>query len=369
MEYLKTANTQYHSSFRDRTRHAQLSILDRTIRTLAGQPWRYLAQPLMRRRATVFMLHRERDDAAGVPGYCQSEVRHAIGQLREAGARFVSLRELVAYGRRHGTFPANAVAFTIDDGFNDNGNLARVFVSEGAPVTIFLITGLMDGTTWPWDDRVAYALRGCAMPAASIQLPDGAWTHPLGTPADRSEAAESLQNRIKGLPQDDLEALLRRVFEDLGVDVPTTPPSAYRPLGWDAARELECLGVEFGPHSVSHRIFSGLSVSAARGELADSWQRLRAELAQPLNIFAWPTGRLRDFTARDVGLARELGLGAAVASADDYATIEQGSGDDGWYSLRRWSWPARTRDLLQHGSWVERAKQLVRTHARHNPSQ
>ena len=337
-----------------------MPVLDPVIHALSGKTGRALARPLMRGRATVFMLHREQREDLGILGHSQAELRAAIATLRRSGAHFVSLREMIAHARQHGDFPADAVAFTIDDGFADQARLATVCVEQGVPVTVFLVTGFLDGLTWPWDDRVALAIRTCPGDEARVQLPDGEWVHSLATPGDRLRAIPSLQDRLKQVRQDDLETLLAAVFRDLGVEVPRQPPDVQKPLTWDDVRQLEQAGVDFGPHSVTHRIFSRLEEATARREILASQQRLQEELTRPLDIMAWPTGRADDFTARDCGLARESGLAACFATCDDYASIADPTDTDALFKLRRFSLPTNPRHLLQYGSWIERAKQVVR---------
>lgn len=337
-----------------------MPVLDPVIHALSGKTGRALARPLMRGRATVFMLHRERREDLGILGHSRDELRAAIAMLRRSGARFVSLRELVASARQHGQFPADAVAFTIDDGFADQARLANVCVEQGVPVTVFLVTGFLDGLTWPWDDRIALAVQRCPGSEARVQLPDGKWHHSLATDEERQRAIPALQNRLKQLRQDDLETLLEGVFRDLQVEIPRDPPTVQAPLTWDQVRGLERAGVDFGPHSVTHRIFSRLDEATARGEILASRRRLQEELHRPLDIMAWPTGRADDFTARDCGLARESGLAACFATCDDYASIADPTDADALFKLRRFSLPTNPRHLLQYGSWIERAKQMVR---------
>lgn len=314
----------------------------------------------MRHRAAVFMMHREMRPEDGIGGHTLEETRWALRRLRASGANFKSLSELVDCAARTGEFPPDSVAFTIDDGFADQARLAQVFQEEGVPVTIFLITGFLDGLTWPWDDRVALAVRESPLQTARIELPDGEWSHSLSSPGSRRLAVQSLQARLKSVPQDGFEELLRPVFASLQVRVPESPPPSHAPLTWSQARELESAGVDFGPHSVTHRIFSRLSDDAASEEIAGSWRRLRQELRRPLDIFAWPTGRPSDFTARDQHLARDSGLRACFATGDDYSLAGPGAGSDALFGLKRFALPHSERYLLKYSSWIERAKQVVR---------
>jgi len=51
-------------------------------------------RPLVRGHATVFTLHRFRDDARGISGYPPDLLREVLGRLRKDGHRFLSLDAL-----------------------------------------------------------------------------------------------------------------------------------------------------------------------------------------------------------------------------------------------------------------------------------
>ena len=118
------------------------------------------------------------------------------------------------------------------------------------------------------------------------------------------------------------------------MQVPLAPPEEFRAMSWETARSLEREGVDFGPHSISHRIFSRLSDADDWTELATSWQRLQAELKNPLPVFCWPTGRRADFGAREMALARELGLQAAVLTIPDFAHVRPESRTEDLFALK-----------------------------------
>jgi len=139
------------------------------------------------------------------------------------------------------------------------------------------------------------------------------------------------------------------------------PPPAHRPMTWDDARALEPLGIDFAPHSISHRIFSRLSDAEARAEITESWLRLKQELRNPLPLFAWPTGRVGDYTERDVALLPAVGLNVCASAVAGYAEISHEVQPlHGVHNFTRFPFPDRIRDVLQYGSWIERGKELVR---------
>lgn len=69
--------------------------------------------------------------------------------------------------------------------------------------------------------------------------------------------------------------------------------------------------VEIGAHTVSHPRISSLPPDGALRELAGSRQRLRSRLGIECRHFAFPYGRSADCRKRDFDLAREAGFASA----------------------------------------------------------
>jgi len=339
-----------------------MRALDLIVRALTRRSVRSLFQPVVRGRATIFMLHRIARPELNIGGHTVEFVREALRELRESGARFVSMREIVEESLTGSGSSQGTVAFTIDDGFADQAELAReAFVAERCPVTIFLISGFLDGRLWPWDDRLAYILASSTLAELEVSVAGERLRLSLESPLQRSQSLQKLRNRCKTVSNSGLYELVDEIAARAGVSLPAQPPPAYRPMSWDEARALEPLGVELAPHSVSHRIFSQLTAEEARAEIVESWQRLRQELRNPLPLFAWPTGRASDYTDRDLGLLREAGLSVCASAVGDYAYIgRQEALAHGVRVLARFSFPSNVRDVLQYGSWIERGKGIVR---------
>jgi len=335
-------------------------IVNLTVRALSGPIGRRLFAPVMKDRATIFMLHRKSDAEAGIEGHSVEQIKTAITALRESGATIMRLRDLIERWRTEGSVPRNAVAFTIDDGFADQAALIReAFAPLNCPATIFAIAGFLDGKLWPWDDQLAYAFRHSPLDRTELDVYGHRLEVDLSRPNSRDSELERIRDYIKTVPHADLYPLVRSIAQALMVDLPETAPKNYRPMTWDEAREIEVLGSDVAPHSVSHRIFSRLSAEEARSELLRSWERLRQELRNPPAIFAWPTGRRSDFTEKDIKIAQELGLRASVATNDDYAHIPNARDDNAFYRINRFSLPTNIQETLRYGSWVERGRQFL----------
>src|SRR5579871_2081471 len=61
--------------------------------------------------------------------------------------------------------PPKALAITVDDGYRDFLTVAApIFRAHELPVTVYLISGFIDGQLWPWWDRLAYTLQATRKP-------------------------------------------------------------------------------------------------------------------------------------------------------------------------------------------------------------
>ncbi len=330
------------------------------VHALASAPVSRLMSPLLNGRASIFMLHRFCDPDSGLEGHDPSFVRSGLAELRRRRARILSLDELIARAVAGGPIDG-AVAFTMDDGFWDQGAIgAELFLEFDVPLTCFLITGLQDGLLWPWDDRLAHLYAHCTLPRLSAEIAGQPLRQSLHDAEQRRQALRETRALFKRLPFATLEAALAELARRAEVEVPAVPPAQHRPIGWEAARALERRGLRFGPHTLTHGIVSRMTEAEAREQLLGAWQRLQHELASPLDIYGWPTGRHTDFGSRDIAILREAGFRAAVATDDDYAVFPADRRDDAMYALRRFALPSDPLDLLQYGSWIERGKQRLR---------
>jgi Polysaccharide deacetylase len=112
----------------------------------------------------ILMYHRF-PDRSGLEWQC----RH----LREH-YHVISLSEAVCALTSRQPLPPHAVAITIDDGHRDFHQIAwPVFTAYGIPVTVYLVTGFLDGELWLWTDQVRYAFSKTAFIYGLGVLPNG----------------------------------------------------------------------------------------------------------------------------------------------------------------------------------------------------
>ncbi len=307
----------------------------------------------------VFMLHRLAPDGSGAHRHTPAYLRDCLQFLHDRGHTFVSLEDIITALDDGAPLPEKPVAFTMDDGFNDQATLAApVFIEFECPVTIFLISGMLDGDLWPWDDKVAFLIRNTDEKAVELSISGEDQVFRLDNDLNRSAAITTIQNRMKKMDGKNIPDALRLLSETAQVDIPETPPASYQPMTWDMARNLEKRGVCFAPHTVSHRILSKLSAEEAATEIDNSWQRLRDELSSPVPIFCYPTGRAVDFAEREIDLLKKSGFTGAVSTIPAHINIKDSS-ENYRYSLPRYGLPDNFCDFMQYSTWIEYAKNRI----------
>ncbi|NNL67912.1 MAG: polysaccharide deacetylase family protein [Myxococcales bacterium] len=122
-------------------------------------------------------------------------------------------------------------------------------------------------------------------------------------------------------------------------------PEPY--MEWSELREVEAAGVVIGSHAHTHRSLGLLPIGAAREEARRSREVLAAELAGPIESFAYPFGTRADYDAATGQALREAGYaygftskhGAVRAGMDPIelprVKVEGGEG------MRRFRWLCR----------------------------
>ena len=215
-----------------------------------------------------------------------------------------------------GTLPRRAVAVTFDDGYVDNYQYAWPILRRyGIPATMFLVTGALDRKIRLWWDDVADDVQALSRVRATRR----GW--PEGMPS-------WLASRLAGLARgEDARIVARDVVRRFNLQTRqarthalnvlraiTGPPRADRPdlmLTWVQVHEMFRSGICFGAHTLTHAFLDELDLTEAQEEIAGSVARLREELQAPVNIFAYPRGRVASHAQR---VLRDVGITTAVTT-------------------------------------------------------
>ncbi len=198
------------------------------------------------------------------------------------------------------------VNFSIDDVYRDTMEVAApVFRSRNLPVTLFVTTGIPDGTVMLWQA----GLEAILIARDQVVLEDG-----CGADAGTAEAKRRLFGRLAAAWELDAPELRYRRFCALNGHDPAALHDRNA-VSWamlEAVRDDPC--VEIGAHTISHARLSALPLEAARREIAGCRARLQERLGLPVRHFAFPYGRRGDCGERESALAQQAGFATAATT-------------------------------------------------------
>lgn len=308
-------------------------------------------------RIPVFMLHRITNGKGSLPGEIPAETLRAyLTYLSERQYQVLGMEEFLAILDQDKPWPSKSVMFTIDDGFEDQNEVAaRIFDEFGFPLNFFLITGLLDRELWPWDDQITYALYGTEAREAEFTLPSGKSLHVNINSASRRQTARTIRNALKVEKQESVyDWMKRELYAKLAVEFPIDIPEGFRPMSWEDARTLRARGHGVYPHTRSHRILSTLSITEKHEEIQHAQARFTQELGFTPDVFAYPTGRINDYDSDDINELRLAGFRVAFNTVPTYVQPRFPR-----YELPRFSLPQSESAFLQIVNRLEALKERL----------
>jgi len=265
-----------------------------------------VASLVLPNRGCMFTFHRTapRERWAALPNrdfYLDLDfLDRLLRHLASTGWQVVTVEDML---RRAGR--GRLVNFSIDDGYRDTWeHAAPLFRRHGVPMTLYITTGIPDGTLPLHNAGLEAILLREDRVALEGEVLDTA------TPAAKRDAYARISRDWDG-PQ--APARYAAFCAANGAD----PAALDRAHGitWDMLDELgrDPL-VEIGAHTVLHHRLSALTPAAAMREVAGSGERLRARLGVAARHFAFPYGQSGDCGPREFAMAREAGFASAATT-------------------------------------------------------
>ncbi|MFZ5953312.1 MAG: polysaccharide deacetylase family protein [Candidatus Rifleibacteriota bacterium] len=270
---------------------------------------------LQNQACAIFVLHRvEAYDPERLPENEGMKVspcylENIIHEYKKQKIRFVSLEELHTELLSDSGVKEPSVAFTLDDGYEDNYRVAfPLFTREKVPFTVFLTTDFPERKAVLW----WYALEEILLKHDKIDFLN--FSLCTETKRQKSQAFNILRRHILSLPEIDLKTFLEKVFEKFDVDVGFFVEKMA--LSWDQIKEMALSPLcSFGGHSISHRALNSLNQSDLIREIKDGNRLIEERIGKKIDFFAFPFGTENEFGPREVDLALETGI-KAVFRAD-----------------------------------------------------
>lgn len=221
-----------------------------------------------------------------------------------------------------GTLKPRSVAITFDDGYRNNVTSALpVLENYGFPATVYVATGLIGSDKALWPNRVVAAIENTRK--SSIEFHGNVMS--LGSRKDRVRASRDLQRLIKRVFAANTNAGAEEVENICGTAVNPgfRHDHHFSMLDAQTMRETAQKGLmDFGAHTITHPILSGLSDDAVKTEISGSISQVEEASGQACRHFAYPNGSRADFDERAVNLLRAHGLVSAVTTREGCASAQ-----------------------------------------------
>lgn len=276
--------------------------------------FRLLQHAVRRRQAVILTFHRFSGDGDGHPrGMPIRRFAESMEYLIRH-YRVVSLRTMTEELSR-GVVRPYTVAVTVDDGYHEVFTLAAPILRRyGVPASFFVIGDFVEGRLWPWTDRWGFVFERAPRDRVAFKHRGAIYALEMREEKDRQRAEEQWLDCAKRLSMAERDELLDAIAEAFGVDIPTAPPSEYRPMSWAQLRVLAAEGFDVGAHTRTHPILSRVAPEQLRAEIDGCKEQMEQELGLRVRHFAYPNGRREDYTPEAVTAVARAGFVAAVTT-------------------------------------------------------
>jgi peptidoglycan/xylan/chitin deacetylase (PgdA/CDA1 family) len=284
-----------------------------TFTALGGQ---HLLSPFTRGIGVIFTLHHVKP--ASVNPFQPNRIleispdflKTVVHRTRRAGYEIIPIGEVAERlanpnGRRF-------AVLTFDDGYRDNLQHAYpVLKSMDCPFTIYVATGMPDGTAEMW----WRALEAVINKTAEVNFViDG---QPQQIACDTREAKyrayEQIYWWLRHKPDSERRDIVRELAVRYKVDIKGL--TRFAALSWD---EIQVIAqdsiVTIGAHTVSHPNLARQDIGKARAEMSNSADILASYLDYRPKHFAFPYGDPTSAGSREFEVAHELGFETAVTT-------------------------------------------------------
>lgn len=277
----------------------------------------------------VFMLHHVRPQKETFPGFHPNSCLETtpefldavLARLKVQGIEFVSFQDAVQRIRA-GDTSSRFAAFTIDDGYLDNFEVALpIFRKHDCPFTLFAATRIIDGEAALWwlalEKIVADNEQVCT------RIDGHNYTFPAATAAEKRTAYDEIYWYLRRIGEAEQRRRVQNLCSRYGVRLEEI--CAAEAMSWDQLRAMagDPL-VSVGAHTVNHAALAKLPRDEAAREIRASKHRLEEELGGQVDYFCYPYGDAHSAGSREFELVREAGMSAAVTTRKGLIYPEHG---------------------------------------------
>ncbi len=267
----------------------------------------FLVEKVAPAKGVIILAYHRVKDGAGDPLNMTISPRDFEIQIKYLATHYSPIRLADIWERSNGPGPAGVVV-TFDDGYEDNYHLAfPILRRQAVPAIFFLTVDPIENRTSLWYDQICRSIFSCRGEALDLSA-FGLSEKTVVRDRQKSKTANALVLYAKkNLDRHQMDALIRYLQRHC----PSGDACRSEMLTWDQVREMADAGMEFGAHTMTHAILSGMSQDEQQWEIQQSKEHIEHRLGRPVNFFSYPNGEPWDYTDQTVSLLEGAGFRAA----------------------------------------------------------
>lgn len=241
--------------------------------------------------------------------------------------KIVSLDEAVTNIMKNKYLMEPTLAVTFDDGYVDNYTLAFPILKElNIPATIFLSTGLIGSKEIVWVDKIGQAFLRTKEKQLSLNSCINGTVFNLKNMYFKRKSFNMIAKKLKELDYSDRMRLTDEILNKLGI----FKGLCLRMLNWEEVREMADYNITLGAHSMTHPILSKMPFELAKREILESKLAIENVLETTVKHFAFPNGRMEDFSQELKQYCQEIGFESVSTTVYGHNQV-----DSDVYALKR----------------------------------
>jgi peptidoglycan/xylan/chitin deacetylase (PgdA/CDA1 family) len=245
-------------------------------------------------------------------------IKHFTEQIRYISERctVLSLKEAVEKLSLRQSCPSGVVV-TIDDSFKDTYTNAYPILKQfKIPVTVFLATGFVGESNFPWQSELAYSFKKTQQSVLSFNYSEYYLEFPLTNLLGRLKAHQVVKNALKRIPDDDRKIILKALREKLMMK--DFSELEQENLSWEQVREMSESGISFGAHTHNHPILTRISEEQVWKEIFLSKTLIESMIDEEVDTFAYPNGEVGEFNKDIERMLKAMGFICACTNIEGY---------------------------------------------------
>jgi peptidoglycan/xylan/chitin deacetylase (PgdA/CDA1 family) len=210
--------------------------------------------------------------------------------------KILSLMDVVESIKSNHKLPGDGVVLTFDDGYYDFYTKAMPILRRfKVPCTIFPVTGLLNGSTVKWDDRLTFLVNTTPSKLLTAPVNGERKEYALDSSVERRRCILDLVREIYTINEEKKTKVISEIEAKL--EHPSTNVSERITMSWTEVMELRSDRdhlISFGAHSYSHPNLVEMPIHMAEKEIAQSKQEIESRLGLSCKLFSYPFGVFND---------------------------------------------------------------------------